>query len=116
MLTWRTFFTCMVAVLMSQLMLEVQSGVYKNNGLMIFNVGFRELTYRPIYIELIPFLVIGVVGGLLGAAFTSFNLGVSKFRIAKINVKPKFRVLEVAIIALVSSSLQYMLPFAFGCK
>lgn len=115
MLTWRTFFTCMIAVLTGEFMLDVQSGVYKNSGLMIFNVGFRELTYRPIYIELIPFLIIGVIGGLLGAAFTSFNLGVSKIRTERINKQPKNRVFEVAMIAFVTSTLQYCLPFAFYC-
>ena len=113
LLTWRTFFTCMIAVLTGQLLLEIQSGDY-SAGVMIFNVGSFELKYRPL--ELIPFAVIGVIGGLLGAGFTWLNLAVTGMRAQKINKKPKWRVLEVAAITLVCSSIQFLLPFAFHCK
>jgi chloride channel 7 len=104
----------MVAVFMAEMMLEIQSGVYSSSGLMIFNIGSAELTYY--FDELLPFLVIGVIGGLLGAAFTSFNLRVTAMRGKRINKDNRYRVLEVAIITIISSSIQYLLPFAFDCK
>jgi H+/Cl- antiporter ClcA len=114
LLTWRTFFTCMVAVMAGELFLEIQSGVYQTNGLMIFNVGSTELAYRVS--ELIPFAIIGVIGGLLGSAFSALHLAAVKMRAAKINKKRSWRVLEVAAITLVLSTLQFSIPFAFHCK
>lgn len=112
-LTWRTFFTCMVAVFIMKLLLVIQSGKYFDSGFMIFNIG--TTTAYEIR-ELIPFLGIGVIGGLLGGGFTAFNLWVTELRAAKINKERKWRVLEVLAIVAVSSCLQFLLPFLSNCK
>lgn len=113
-LTWRTFFTCMVSVFVMKTLLLIQQGKYLDSGFVIFNIRSSGQGYH--FLELIPFLIIGVIGGLLGAAFTAFNLWVTEFRGAKINKDRRWRVLEVIAIVVVSSSLQFLLPFMSSCK
>lgn len=114
-LTWRTFFTCMIAVLVMKIFSDFQAGFF-DSGLMIFDVGADEQNAQYHLLEVIPFLVIGVLGGLLGAGFTAMNLWVGRIRGIKINPNPKFRVAEIFCIALVSSCLQFLLPFLSSCK
>lgn len=114
LLTWRTFFTCMIAVFLAKLLSQIQRGSKYIDGLMIFNVGPEgDQTYQ--LWELLPFLVLGVIGGLLGSAFTALNLWISRIRVAKINKKNQWRVAEVVAIAAVSSCLQFLLPFLSDC-
>jgi H+/Cl- antiporter ClcA len=98
----------------NELLFEAQAGVFKFENLLIFNVGANVFTYRPL--ELLPFVAIGIGGGLLGAAFTSLNFAVARLRTTKINKQRRWRVWEVAAITLCCSSVQFLLPFAFGCK
>ena len=116
LLTWRTFFTCMIAVFLTKLFNTIKAGDHSIGGLMIFDVGPTAGSQKYEVWELFPFLVVGVIGGLLGAAFTALNLWVSQIRVAKINKKTKWRVLEVVAIAAVSSCLQYLLPFMSACE
>jgi chloride channel 7 len=116
LLTWRTFFTCMIAVFVTKIFSQIRAGTKDISGLMIFDVSSgtsADSTYQVW--ELVPFLVIGVMGGLLGGAFTALNLWVTRIRVAKINKKNWWRVAEVAAIASVSSCLQFLLPFLSDC-
>lgn len=106
----------MISVLAMKLLSDVQAGKYFDSGMMIFDVGADEDNAKYNLPELIPFLVIGVLGGLLGAAFTALNLWVSQIRGAKINVNPRYRVAEIFCIAFISSCLQFLLPFLSSCK
>lgn len=115
LLTWRTFFTCMVSVFVMKGLLLAQSGTSLDSGFMIFDVGNSSNTAYQI-LELIPFLLIGVIGGLLGSAFTAFNLWVTEIRRDKINKQRKNRIWEVTAITVVSSCLQFLLPFLSSCK
>ena len=115
LLTWRTFFTCMIAVFLTKLFSTIQAGDRAIGGLMIFDVGPKGAQTYKVW-ELVPFLVVGVIGGLLGAAFTALNLWVSRIRVAKINKKSQWRVAEVVAIAAVSSCLQFLLPFMSSCE
>jgi hypothetical protein len=80
---------------------------------MIFNIGSVELTYY--FDEFFSFLVICMISGLLSTVFTSFNLCMTVMHRKKINKDNRYRVLEVAI-TIISSSIQYLLSFAFDYK
>lgn len=116
LLTWRTFFTCMVAVFVAKAFSQIQAADKNIGGLMIFDVGSGNGKDHYQVWELVPFLIIGVIGGLLGAAFTALNLWVSRIRVERINKKPHWRVMEVVAIAAVASILQFLLPFLSDCK
>lgn len=94
--------------------LLIQSGTMFDQGFMIFSVGTTATGYM--YLELIAFMIIGIMGGLLGALFTALNLWVTKFRGEHFNKKKPHRVYEVMVIVSISSLLQYFLPFLFPCK
>eukprot|EP00026_Physarum_polycephalum_P002045 Phypoly_transcript_02049.p1 GENE.Phypoly_transcript_02049~~Phypoly_transcript_02049.p1 ORF type:complete len:942 (+),score=158.82 Phypoly_transcript_02049:112-2937(+) len=115
LLTWRTFFTCMIAVFITKLFSQIQAGKKDIGGLMIFDVGSGGGSQTYQVWEIVPFLVIGVLGGLLGGAFTALNLWIGRIRVAKINKKNQWRVAEVVAIAAVSSCLQFLLPFLSDC-
>lgn len=103
----------MVAVFIMKLLLDVQAGTFLDHGFMIFDIGGTANYHIA---ELLPFLVIGVIGGLLGAGFTAFNLWVTELRAVKINKEKRYRIFEVIAIVVVSSSLQFLLPFLSDCK
>ena len=54
-------------------------------------------TYTRLYtlIDLLIFAIMGVVGGLIGAAFNELNMRVNRIRIKYINGNPMKRVYEV---------------------
>ncbi|KAN0031526.1 hypothetical protein ACTFIV_005390 [Dictyostelium citrinum] len=111
-LTWRAFFCCMVA---TYTMNVLQSNSGSLTGLIIFNTGIGEKeSYK--WFEIIPFLLIGVLGGLGGALFTWINVKVSEFRRDKINKIKSLRVLEVFLIIGLSTCLQFFLPLFFSCQ
>ena len=64
----------------------------------------------------IPTVVIGLLGGALGAGFTFLNLKVSRFRKRVIEPKKYFRILEPIIICLIMAMIAVYLPAHFKCK
>jgi len=78
-----------------------------------FSVGRSE---GYVLYELAPFFVLGVMGGLLGALFTSLNLRIVKWRRRRINRRRYMQVLEVVMLALVVSAIFFTLPeVCSGC-
>lgn len=111
-LTWRAFFCCMVA---TYTMNVLQSNSGSLTGLIIFNTGIGDKeSYN--WFEIIPFLLIGVLGGLGGALFTWINVKVTEFRREKINKIKSLRVLEVFLIIGLSTCIQFFLPLFFSCQ
>jgi len=112
-LTWRCFFACMIATFTMKLLQDQSASL---NGLMIFNMGIADKQFAYKILELVPFIIIGVLGGLAGAAFTAINVRVTAFRREKINKIKSLRVLEVFMIAALSTIFQFILPLMFKCK
>jgi chloride channel 3/4/5 len=63
-------------------------------------------------IELFVFVILGAMGGLYGAVFIKANLAWSKLR--KTSRLGKHAVLEVVIVALITSAIGYINPFTRG--
>lgn len=77
-MTWRTFFGCMIATLSVNVFLGGFRGSSVNDyGLLTFGVS-RYSLYG--YEELIFFILLGVIGGLLGTFFIKSNLIIMKWR------------------------------------
>ena len=69
--------------------------------------------------ELLPFLALGVLGGLAGALFNGWNERVTKFRkrmYRRYRLSPRFKVVEAVASIWLVLALFFWLPFAFGCR
>ena len=110
-LTWRIFFGSMTATFVLNILLSgTREGVWgalSNPGLINFG-KFQDMPYS-LY-ELPLFMLIGLIGGLLGAAFNGFNHALTLFRMRYITTRP-LRVLEAVVISCVTCSIGFALMF-----
>ncbi|EFA81710.1 chloride channel protein [Heterostelium album PN500] len=111
-LTWRAFFCCLVATFTAKILKDSHLSQHPT---MIFDMGTNSTANNYNLLELIPFLVIGVIGGFTGALFTLINVKVVAMRRKYVNKIKSLRVLEVFVIITVSTILQFFLPFMFQC-
>jgi len=115
--TWRSFFCAMVSTFtLNVFMTGITLGKWDNvdsPGLLDFG-NFKADAYK-LY-EMPVFAIIGVLGGLLGAAFCAVNTKVSHMRIACINSKPIYRAIEAVMVATVVSTCCFWMPYAFSDK
>ncbi|XP_065891221.1 H(+)/Cl(-) exchange transporter 6-like isoform X2 [Dysidea avara] len=123
-LTWRTLFCSMCATFTLNIFL---SGVVQNNwkaldqpGLVNFGV-FRCAEGKNCYLwtgpHLLVFVVMGIIGGLLGALFNEFNTVISKYRMKHVAQKRASRILrlvEVLLVATVTTSVVFALATTLG--
>eukprot|EP00761_Pharyngomonas_kirbyi_P012339 gb/GECH01012366.1/.p1 GENE.gb/GECH01012366.1/~~gb/GECH01012366.1/.p1 ORF type:complete len:763 (+),score=121.47 gb/GECH01012366.1/:1-2289(+) len=112
-LTWRSFFGCMVSVFTMYFFQSGLSGRFDARALVLFQVGSTSYTYT--IVELIPFVFLGIIGGLSGASFTWLNLALTRIRRDFVNKRKIFRIIEVASIVLVVSFLSFYLPTFWSC-
>ena len=68
----------------------------------------RESSYSVF--ELFPFVVIGVIGGLVGAIFNNTNEKITHWRMKNVNFSKKYRFIEVLAISLLVSVVSFTLP------
>ncbi|CAF0779322.1 unnamed protein product [Rotaria sordida] len=98
---WRSFFCAMVASLMVKLL-----SPFENQHRGLFYVGNN---YRWFYFEMIPFLLLGILGGLFGALFIKSNIAWCKIR--KTTRLGRYPVIEVILVALVTLLISYPNPY-----
>ncbi|ETO34995.1 hypothetical protein RFI_02079 [Reticulomyxa filosa] len=116
-LTWRAFFAATVSNLVLQLLLGCARGTcgsFSKNSLIDFQTSGSSLgTFG--YKDLGFFLLIGVVGGIVGTLFNTINVRILRFRKSFIKSKlPKF--LEIIPVSLLTSFLILAVPLLFGCR
>ncbi|KAI9140121.1 chloride channel [Paraphysoderma sedebokerense] len=95
----RSFFCALVAAIVLKAINPFGTG-----KLVLFQVTYDNDWH---VFEVIPFLVLGVFGGLYGAAFNHLNITVNKFR-RLYNIHP---VGEVVILSLCTAVVAYLNPF-----
>jgi chloride channel 7 len=83
--------------------------------MVVFNIGRSDSTVYRLW-ELIPFMLIGCIGGLMGAAFIAVNVKVMKWRRDLIRGRKWHLLAEVMILSVVCSTLFFAVPFAAQCE
>ncbi|CAC5383919.1 CLCN7 [Mytilus coruscus] len=108
-LTWRVFFGAMVSTFATNFLLGAFHGhatELSAPGLVRFNVFDNDLKFD--LIEIPVFVVMAVVGGLLGASFVVLNYKLTVFRQRFIR-KKWLKVIEAGVVAMVSALLAFIL-------
>ncbi|GJQ72142.1 hypothetical protein Trydic_g3236 [Trypoxylus dichotomus] len=115
-LTWRTFFASVVSTFTLNAVLSAYHGVpgdLSYPGLL--NLGKFETASYEIY-ELPLFMLIGCIGGLLGALWNHINYKLAVFRMIYLR-KRWLRVLEACIVAAMSATIAMLMMFSLNdCK
>jgi chloride channel 3/4/5 len=102
---WRAFWCAIVAVLTMQHL--NQEGMDK---VVMFQVHYHHQWRR---FELVPFLLLGVLGGLLGAAFNKLHLALLRWR-RNTSAYASAPVLEAAFLSFISATIQYQAVYLRG--
>ncbi|KAL5021105.1 hypothetical protein ScPMuIL_000260 [Solemya velum] len=125
-LSWQIFFCCMLATFTTDLFNSAfhgfeflgSFGQFKTERYILFNID-KGIDVN--IVMFIPTVVIGVIGGFLGAAFTILNLKIARARkrilagISRLWVKNSIRVLEPVIIMVSLGIFSIFIPMAFSC-
>jgi chloride channel 3/4/5 len=98
---WRSFFCALVAAFVLQ-----SINPFGNDHSVLFYVEYNN---PWMFFELIPFLLLGVMGGLVGALFIRANIAWCKFR--KSSRLGQYPVMEVLLVALASAVLAFPNPY-----
>lgn len=115
-LTWRTFFASMISTFTLNIVLSAyhgHPGELSYPGLL--NLGkFETISYQVYEIPL--FMIVGTMGGLLGALWNYINYRISVFRLKYIRQKwlKVIEAVSVSIMAVIMGSL--MIYFLNDCK
>ncbi|KAJ9582590.1 hypothetical protein L9F63_023078, partial [Diploptera punctata] len=115
-LTWRIFFASIVSTFTLNIVLSTyhgHPGELSYAGLLNFG-KFDNISYE--LFELPIFVLMGVIGGLLGSIFNHINYKLTVFRMRNIT-KKWMSVLEAMIVAAISATLGFlMIYFLNDCK
>lgn len=101
---WRAFFCAIIAALTLQYIDPTQTG-----KLVLFQISY---TYSWHWFEMIPFALIGIVGGMVGVLFIRLNLMVSRVRMY--TALGKHPILEVAFIIFFTCVISFQTDFLRG--
>ncbi|XP_076030012.1 chloride channel protein 7 isoform X4 [Oratosquilla oratoria] len=115
-LTWRVFFGAMVSSFTLNLVLSAYNGVpgqLTYTGLLNFG-AFDDLTYQ--IWEFIPFILMGILGGLLGALYNYINYRLTVFRMRYVQ-QPWRKIIEAVIVAFFTATIGFfMIYFVNDCR
>ncbi|XP_022340708.1 chloride channel protein C-like isoform X1 [Crassostrea virginica] len=125
-LSWQIFFCCMISTFTTDLFNSAFAGFqytggfgqFKTTRYILFNI---ERGIDVNILMFIPTIIIGLIGGLLGAVFTILHLKMTRGRkrlLANIQsewLQKILRIFEPAVIIIIVSILSVYLPQAFGC-
>lgn len=100
---WASFVCAMVAAVTLQAFDPFRTG-----QLVLFQVVYHSGWHA---FELLPFAVIGIIGGLYGALFIRLNMAIATFRTTNKNPFLSRPVLEVIIVALVTALISFPITF-----
>ncbi|KAK4503072.1 hypothetical protein PRZ48_006499 [Zasmidium cellare] len=100
---WASFVCAMVAAVTLQAFDPFRTG-----QLVLYQVTYHSGWHA---FELIPFALIGVVGGLYGGMFIKLNMWVASWRASNRNPFLKRPVLEVIVVALITALISFPITF-----
>lgn len=116
-LLWRTFFSTAVVVVVLRASMEYcnfgNCGLFGKGGLIMFDVSDVSVRYNVV--DIIPVVVIGVIGGVLGSLYNYLLHKVLRLY-NLINEKGKLHKLLLSLtVSLFTSACLYGLPFLASC-
>lgn len=116
-LLWRTFFTAaVVAVVLRALKDFCQTGkcgLFGEGGLIMFDISSVKISYHAV--DLVPVVILGVVGGLLGSLFNYLLDKILRIY-SLVNEKgPFYKLLLACTVSIVTSSCCFGLPWLAEC-
>ncbi|KAK7167603.1 hypothetical protein R3I94_001864 [Phoxinus phoxinus] len=118
MLTWRIFFASMVSSFTLNFFLSIYNkkpGELSSPGLINFG-RFDSDTVKYTLFEIPLFIIIGALGGLLGALFNLLNNWLTIFRIRYVH-RPCLQVMEAMLVAAVTATVSFaMIYFSNDCQ
>ncbi|CAI9090201.1 OLC1v1024927C1 [Oldenlandia corymbosa var. corymbosa] len=117
-LLWRTFFSTAVVVVVLRAVIQIckfgHCGLFGKGGLIMFDVSGVSVSYH--LVDIIPVVIIGVIGGLLGSFYNHVLHKVLRLY-NMINEKGKLHKLALALsVSIFTSACLYGLPFLARCK
>jgi chloride channel 7 len=121
-LSWQVFFCCMTATFTTDLLNSSFHGFKYKNDFGLFKTKFTSKDLVAVnVIAVLPSVLMGIGGGVLGSAFTHTNIFMNRARknfMASIKNKGTcnfLRVLEPVIILIIMSTIHVYLPGMLGC-
>ncbi|KAK1318998.1 Chloride channel protein CLC-b [Acorus calamus] len=117
-LLWRTFFSTAVVVVVLRGFMEYcnsgRCGLFGRGGLILFDVSSVTVKYHPM--DLVPVVVIGIIGGVLGSLYNYLLLKVLRLY-SLINEKGRLYKLLLSLgVSLFTSVCLYSFPFLVPCS
>ncbi|XP_076266444.1 chloride channel protein 7 isoform X2 [Rhynchophorus ferrugineus] len=115
-LTWKTFFASVVSTFTLNIVLSAYHGAPGDLSYPgLFTLGqYQSFSYR--LLELPIFIIMGSVGGLLGALWNHINYKITVFRMRYLRAR-WLRVIEACLVAIVSATVGFLLMFLINdCK
>ncbi|NXV10838.1 CLCB protein, partial [Cepphus grylle] len=123
-LAWQTFFCCLMATFTMDLLSSSFCGFVYRGHFGFFEAEKRILFWvRTVILAFIPTILLGMLGGLLGALFVSLNIKINKLRMQFFNSIPKLSLrktskpLETVLIFVIANlgSGRNFLALEVGC-
>ena len=121
-LSWQVFFCCMVATFTTDLLNSSFHGFKYKNDFGLFKTKFTSKDLVAVnVIAVLPSILMGIGGGVLGSAFTHANIIMSRWRkkfmsgFKSASQRNTIRVLEPILILLIMSTIHVYLPSFLGC-
>lgn len=115
-LLWRCFFgNAVVHITLRALRTWCEDGgcgKFGKGGFIIFNIKEGQFDYSPY--EIIPVILIGCIGGLLGTVFIKINTKICVWR--RTNSIGWRRVGEAAMVAVLTAMMSFILPMMVTCQ
>ncbi|OQE16355.1 hypothetical protein PENFLA_c028G07780 [Penicillium flavigenum] len=93
---WQSFVCAMVAAVTLQALNPFRTG-----KIVLYQVTYTRGWHR---FEIIPFIILGIIGGLYGAFLIRMNTRITKWRRARTSSRP---ILEVVVVALITALVNY---------
>ncbi|CAG8061878.1 unnamed protein product [Penicillium olsonii] len=93
---WQSFVCAMVAAVTLQALNPFRTG-----KIVLYQVTYTRGWHR---FEIIPFIILGIIGGLYGAFLIRLNTRIAKWRRARTSSRP---IIEVVIVALITALVNY---------
>ncbi|KAL3909602.1 MAG: hypothetical protein SGARI_002523 [Bacillariaceae sp.] len=116
-LTWRTFFCSMIALATLYSLNSIGGAFGKVGFNKLFSFGNFEFesggSSYAVY-ELIPFIILGAIGGVVGAIFNNTNEWITHWRMKRVNFSKQRRFLEVLAVSSAMSFVMFFLSLSYA--